>query len=242
MTSTMFRRNPRVLLLAAAFALLALPGVSPAASLTATLDSVSSGYGFSYSNSANGANGSGLAVEQNWHITSGGGSGIPNNFKTFCVQLSQFVSFNSNYSYDIVPLENVPNTDAFGGPMATAKANSIREIFGRHYADVDTAQEFSAFQISVWEIVYEKTLPYNLNDGNFTGSSDPSVITLANSWLSGLDGEGPLANLVGLTNPTAQDHVTVASTPAPPGIILAGIGAIGFAFGGFRRRFAGSVA
>jgi hypothetical protein len=53
--------------------------------------------------------------------------------------------------------------------------------------DPDTAKESAAFQVALWEIVYETAPTYNLTSGAFkeTAAND-GVRTLAQGWLSDL--------------------------------------------------------
>ena len=146
----------------------------------------------------------------------------------FCIEYQHL--YSSSQPYEIRFLEESPLTGGPGGsPMGLTKADAIRELWGRHFSTNFTNQEGAAFQLAVWEIVYEDSDDWNvtsrLDDTGFKAEklgADATFI-LANSWLATLDGTGPRAQLVGLTNDNLQDFV-VEIVPAPGAILLAGIG------------------
>ncbi|MBY0523235.1 MAG: PEP-CTERM sorting domain-containing protein [Gemmataceae bacterium] len=191
----------------------------------------------------NGTNGSAYALALHWTRT-GGNSGLPLHFTTFCTELLQHVGFNGNYKYFIVGVKDVP----FGGPgdpgpgpgMGNAKADLIRELWGTYRNQVHTADDEAAFQIAIWEIVNDADL--NLGGSgtfhsNYSGAA-PAFVDLAQTWLSSLGKNLPghtLANdLVGLSSGSAQDQLT--TVPAPPALALFSLGGLGFLTTMWRRR------
>lgn len=129
--------------------------------------------------------------------------------------------------------------------MGAGKAAYLSELWGRFFdptwitsptTNGNIAAE--AFSAAVWEIVYE---PYTANPLTYDVTTDQngevdgqyfyatSVDTaLANSMLHSLNGEGPMADLVALTNANGQDMLV--EVPAPAAIILGmfGLGLVGW--------------
>lgn len=144
------------------------------------------------------------------------------NFKTFCVELTQFVAPGGTYTFnEILPLANL-----FGGGTSGANiANLLGELYADEFDNVDTAAEAASFQVAVWEIVKDGgagVANLNLGAGNFTLVSGAS---LAASYLANLGG-GPVEALVGLQNPSNQDQIVLAKAGAViplPGAFAAGL-------------------
>ena len=128
----------------------------------------------------------------------------------FCIDLAQY-SPSDYVTYVADDLENAPAPkNTFGSPMGANKADAIRALWGQDFSQVLTgtasqqAVKAAAFQVAVWEIIYENfpSSPsdwwdvtskgtVNTNPGNgvsgfkMTGNSD--VATQATQWLNGLD-------------------------------------------------------
>jgi hypothetical protein len=208
---------------AAAAALVVLAGAEPAQAnyVWATFQNVSPGEVITYS--LNGTSGLQTIAGQLHWITDATDAGFPPTFTTFCIELTQHVSNNSK-KYTLVDLENAPSPGSgtggagVNGPMNTTKANQIRELWGRYYAGLGTSDQLNAaFQIAIWDIVYDDFVP------------DPSpTVTLAQQWLASLTGDPHYfePNLIALSNRKAQDQITVV-TPEPTTLSLVGAGLVG---------------
>jgi hypothetical protein len=73
-------------------------------------------------------------------------------------------------------------------------------------------------QIATWEIVRENSGSLNVSTGNvlYQNPEDGAALTLAQTYLSALDGTGPRADgLYAMTAVGAQDIVVQVTSPAP---------------------------
>lgn len=204
------------------------------------------------------------AGQMNWTNTVTGDS-----IATFCIEITQFVYNGGVYTYDVVPMEDAPSPGAGAGSgsshygaMGDAKADLVRELWGRFYDTVadaitmnssNAANYAAAFQLAIWEIVHDTGL--SLSSGyfatNYSYYSTPYFVSLAQSWLNSLDGTGPMEmNLIGLSSLSAQDQLglgpeettPICETPEPGSMVLLGIGAGLMGIVTYRRRRLNAVA
>lgn len=203
---------------------------------------------------------------------------------SFCIDLIEYVG--SGATYEMEPnIENAPQPtlsdaqDPNGAyPMEAQKAAAVKELWAEHIDDAKRGGVYAdAFQLAIWEIIFEEYHPGNPNDywnvngydsgrGDFYWRSDRSgnpnsyiygtdgYLTLANAWLSRVDGDytGHLApELVAWVAPypepgvdSARQDQLVQCTPydnetqqvPEPGTVvnLLGLGLM-VGLGGFRR-------
>ena len=181
-----------------------------------------------------------------WHD-----SGLPANTNfppptaTFCIDV--------NGSLPSVGGSAVFGVTSVDGFLGAAKASAITELYGKFYDTAWDSSSFTgstasiAFQLAMWELAIDgKPAAGNTTDlqnGTFTASPlIGSTVTTAQAWLNGLNGNTSLFNsrfanreLVALYTPVPpknqlwQNQITLRpkAVPAPPGIVLAGIGFLG---------------
>ena len=152
----------------------------------------------------------------------------------FCIDIADWAD-KTLRDYTVVDLGVAP--DPTIDNMGSEKASKIKSLWAMAYneisdstawsADVamvtDSATKAAAFQLAIWEIVYDDLSALNLADGSF--SINTTQYSLLNSMVEGLlvslDGyTGPEAELLALTNPSKQDYV-VEKTPTPPTVVPA---------------------
>ena len=167
-----------------------------------------------------------------------------NAFVTYCTDL--YESFNWNTPYiNYLP---VANGSTYG--FTAAKADTLGKLYTVASAQVDTADESVAFQLAVWEVLYDNA--FQVRDvsgrGHFYVQSGGAMgqQTLANGWLAQASALGSsqfsvmrLASVdaPGL-NDGRQDFILVNRVPEPQthALMLAGLGAMAFVT---RRRRTG---
>jgi hypothetical protein len=170
--------------------------------------------------SLNGTDYTGAVGEIVW---SGAGEGNPSpyggTFITYCLDLTESIGENTEYPLTVqTDLTQSPKTD----PMTTAKVAEMEELFGQHYHSLSTTDDFQAFQLAIWNIVYDTDTQVDTGEGDFyvVSGIDSNAISEADDWLA--DAASPsdqaefsthqLQSLTGEIN--VQDQIT-ESTPLP---------------------------
>jgi len=197
--------------------------------IQARFDSVSPGQGITYSKDG-GTNYHGTTAGTfNWTRTGGdyAGGGAEGSYGTYCIELSQYISYGSTYDFVVRDPEDSPQP---GSGMGEVRANYLAELFGTYYSDQFNTTQATAFQTAVWEITHDDGL--DLNNGDFRVTNAGSYFDQAQTWLAGLTGQGATASLIVMSNDGAQDHVLMIPAPAT----LASFGGLIGWFGVSRRR------
>jgi hypothetical protein len=94
------------------------------------------------------------------------------DFVLWCFDIAQYVGDGVTYHQ-------------VSDPLGAERASLLNRLFSSYYDKVDTTTEGAAFQVAVWEIVYENLAgPLSVDDGLFTAWNNADVVDQANSWLA----------------------------------------------------------
>jgi hypothetical protein len=172
-----------------------------------------------------------------WHVNSTNvtnGQQIAGSVVTFCIEIGQDVVIDQGpYTWTLSNLVGAPTPTGNNGggsllppnPNTGMDQTKVNLLYGLYVEEnslfpslftptsnpsAGYKTEAAAFQLAIWEIVYEDSGTYDLTSGNFQSSSPSTVITRADYLLSRdvaqnyVYGNSPV---VALESPTAQDQV-----------------------------------
>ena len=152
---------------------------------------------------------------------------------TYCIDLGRAVPSGTVTYTTSTNLADAATINVVGNTAATAlKVSEINMLFERYYMMTPVSTYAAAFQLALWELVYDGGASKSLAAGSIQGNN-----TLAQQMLNGtytpsggnLNGFH-LEVLVSAYNQNqimvVKDPVTPKGIPAPPAVMLAGIGVL----------------
>lgn len=100
--------------------------------------------------------------------------------QAFCIDINKTLVTSGNVTYDIVPATGT-------GGLTSLQLSQVSWLFDNHFADLGSSKNDAAFQLSLWEIFFEKPgSAFDLTKGDFTSTTFESARQVANGWLSGV--------------------------------------------------------
>jgi len=145
-------------------------------------------------------------------------------FMTFCVEGTQDVYIGADSTWaTLTSLDQVPfSYDGLSIAMGSNAATVLQQFWSRHVGDIKDSTTAAAFQLDVWEIVYDTTTDYNtttlkfnphFDSGKFQAGNNTLAVNQAATWLNdakvGIGGTAGYTtyNLYALSDPYLQDQV-----------------------------------
>lgn len=156
-------------------------------------------------------------------------------FWAFCIEPRESIG-NGIHTLEVMSL--YLGTSNIGG-MGVAKAEKLKELFGRHYPDFTqplTTMVAGALQVAVWEIVREDSGTLDVYAGSIyfynASGTTAGVLAQAQTFVQSINGTGPKAKgLMALYKVGTQDLVVQLDpqldpmeTPEPSAFVLCSLG------------------
>lgn len=172
--------------------------------------------------------------------------GFGPTFNGVCTEVFRGLADGAMVPHTVVSIRDLPDlvSPPSGNANPLTKARYITELWGLRYASAQTPEGAAAFQLAVWEILYDNLAALDVRTGYIR--VDGVTLTsptadLANLWLTGLTGDetaftnNPLyagMELVGLHQIDFQDQITIRgptpqAVPSPAGVVLGLLGVAG---------------
>jgi hypothetical protein len=191
----------------------------------------------------------------NWTIQSnskynGSLGAVGSPLSTFCIDITHNVTTGGKFTYNIDPPLGA-DTQVINGGLTQSQVDHLRELYGKYYFDAGTTNvKAAAFQLAIWDIVYNDTLiqnngtlsgtpaftfSYNSSDTGFSNANAGALPGQITTYLTDLASD-PKAELLVLDSTSGNQNQLGLAAPEPSSLMLAGIGAAGL-IGLARRRW-----
>ncbi|OAN84293.1 hypothetical protein A8B78_07445 [Jannaschia sp. EhC01] len=152
-------------------------------------------------------------------------------FVSWCIDIFDNLTNGDSYS-----------VEATAPQVSSTEQNWLSELFDDVANPVANAIQSAAFQLAIWEIVFEGATAegdLDVTNGSFAATAaNNTVLTTANAFLADLSGKGGLTNFTFLLSENGgQDQLTTSGNPSLPPVplpaggllLLGGLGALAIA-------------
>ncbi len=148
--------------------------------------------------------------------------------QAFCIDVTQWLVTGQTVTYEFTPA-------AASGYLDADQLADIAWLYDNQAASLGTAQHDAAFQLALWELVYDGAQPSLLSGaGSFWSNSFGGAQAIAESWLVDLSAAAPSDGYVSSsytfyvmrpTHPVSNQTLLVARpVPEPSALLLVGLG------------------
>jgi hypothetical protein len=167
-------------------------------------------------------------------VINNGGVYWDDHLQAFCIDVKVNLITSGTVTYDLI-------SASASGRLDATRLSLIANLYDNHYASLSGATDHAAFQLALWEIIYNPTT-LNLSSGygvnyGFGASGFGLALSQAQSWLSGLIGSGYVSSTYQffvLESPDKRgkdinQSLLLArriSVPEPGTLVLLGVGLI----------------
>lgn len=159
----------------------------------------------------------------------------PAGVLVYCIDIFQTIGFGTLYSdYTTTPL-------AADAQITAARKGEIAQLFhGFYTTSLTDSTNSAAFQLALWEILFETGSTLNVDGGNLANrgvtyarspNTPPGVVLVADTWLGELGGfSTDLGGFTTYRSPRHQDQISYRPVPEPPtwALVFAGLGTLAF--------------
>ncbi len=157
--------------------------------------------------------------------------------QAFCIELDQFIITDSPIEYTLQSGDQFFNSPAQAEFIGRLYTTALESVISQTTSENQRLFS-SAFQLAMWELVYDFDA-IDLLDNRFvtdSRSSRNNIRTIANSWLTGLSGVSNNFSISVLQSDASQDLIVAkeneipVSTPSVALIVLASLLLLGWRF------------
>lgn len=157
----------------------------------------------------------------------------------WCLDIAHSLTLKGLYGITAAPFSN---TFTF----SETQKNNIKSLFETAYLDLDldNDSQSAGFQLALWELAYESSGTFDVQNGTFSTVASMGAVDAANGFLGNLGGQITKSYHVdyyeslgyGNGKRYSQNLVSVTPVPLPAAGLLLAFGLTGLCFAGKRKK------